>query len=381
MKLLMISGDRSLLRGQRGAFYYTLQELRKHWDRIDIICPRAAPSTQRPATVRASKGEQSIPRNVFFHPSPWRLLHQSLWIAERGRQLIAEHHHDVMTVHEYPPFYNGRGAVTLHRRTGVPFALEVHHIVGWPVAEGIAERIGYFLSRSMLPSESRASAGVRVVSSMIQEQLCSWGVPAQKIHIVPSFYLDRNVARQSLRPPKSYDIVCCARLVPNKGLDRVISALQYLPDERLLIIGDGPQRRLLERKVESLGVAGRVTFLGWLPTLEAVIGAVQTARVFVMPSLSEGGPRSALEAMAAGMPVIATRVGVMPEVIEDGVNGLFTDGSPKDIAQKVEHLLSSDELREQMGERAKTIIERFEKEKLVREYTEFLKTLASHSPS
>jgi glycogen synthase len=141
----------------------------------------------------------------------------------------------------------------------------------------------------------------------------------------------------------------------------VIDALQYLPDARLLVIGDGPVRADAEKKIASMGMGNRVTFLGWLPTLEAVLDAILTSRTFVMPSSSEGGPRSALEAMACGMPVIATRVGVMPEVIEDGENGLFTDGSPKDIATKVGILLRDEEKRECMGKAARKILDRFER--------------------
>lgn len=376
MKLLMISGDRSILSGQQGAFWYTLHEMKKHWDRIDIICPKVRRGKAEEGRGRATHGSKNVPANVFFHPCPWGLLAQPFWIAERGKKLIAAHHHDVMTVHEYPPFYNGRGALVLHKKTGIPFALEIHHIVGWPVASGLQERIGHALSWWMLPYEARRAARVRTVSAGVEQELREWGIPPEKLSVIPSFYLDHELIEKIVAPPKSYDIAFCARLVENKGLLRVIDALQYLPDARLLIIGDGPARDEAEKRIKSMGMGNRVTFLGWLPTLEAVLGAVLTARTFVMPSLSEGGPRSALEAMACGMPVIATRVGVMPEVIEDGENGLFTDGSPKDIAAKVSILLQDEKKREHMGKAARKILDRFERGRLVEKYAEFLKEIA-----
>lgn len=374
----MISGDRSILSGQRGAFWYTLQEMQKHWERIDIICPRRQKKveTYENRSQHVFVKEKNAPSNVFFHPCPWGLWAQPFWIVEKGQQLIAAHHHHVMTVHEYPPFYNGRGALTLHKKTCIPFALEIHHIVGWPVASGAAEWIGRVLSRWVLPGEARHAAAVRTVSAAVEQELKNWGIPSKKISVIPSFYLDHDLIGRVVAPPKSYDIAFCARLVENKGLLRVIQALQYLPDARLLVIGDGPVRQDAEKLIHNMGLIKRVTFLGWLPTLEAVLDAVLTARTFVMPSLSEGGPRSALEAMACGMPVIATRVGVMPEVIEDGENGLFTDGFPKDIAAKVNILLQDEKKREHMGKAARKILDRFERGKLVEKYAEFLKGIA-----
>ena len=371
----MISGDRSILSGQKGAFWYTLQEMKKHWDRIDIICPKVKGKGKR-GKGESSHGKMEVPSNVFFHPCPWGLWGQSFWIQERGRKLIAAHHHDVMTVHEYPPFYNGRGALKVHKKTGIPFALEIHHIVGWPVASGVREKIGHTLSWWMLPREAQHAVRVRTVSAAVEQELKEWGIPSEKLSVIPSFYLDHDLIGKTVSPPKSYDIAFCARLVENKNLLSVIEALRYLPDARLLVIGDGPIRAEAEKRVRSMGIHNRVNFLGWLPTLEAVLEAVLTARTFVMPSSSEGGPRSALEAMACGMPVIATRVGMMPEVIEDGENGLFTDGSPKDIAEKVGILLRDEKKREHMGRAARKILDRFERGKLVEKYAEFLKGIA-----
>jgi glycosyltransferase involved in cell wall biosynthesis len=377
MKLLMISGDRSILSGKKGAFWYTLQEMQKYWERIDIICPRRQMREQRTENREQNIHGNDAAHNVFLHPNPHGLLSQSSWIFQKGKELIREHHHDVMTVHEYPPFYNGRGAIALHNKTKIPFALEIHHIVGWPVAANLQEWIGRALSHWVLPREAQKAARVRAVSMPVEQEMQRWGISSKKMCNIPSFYLDHDLIGRISAPPKSYDIAFCGRLVANKGLDAVIDSLQYLPDARLLIVGDGPLRKEFEKKVRSLGIGNRVTFLGWLPTLEAVLDAVLTARTFVMSSLSEGGPRSALEAMACGMPVVVTRVGIMPEVVEDGVSGLFTDGSARDIAAKVGNLLRDDAKREKMGMAAKGILKRFERCKLIEQYAHFLQEIPS----
>ncbi len=373
MKLLMISGDRSILQGKKGAFYYTLQEFSQHWERIDVITPSVNHE------LRIMNHECPFP-NVFFHSSPRGLWSQSKWIVEKGKKLIAEHHHDVMTVQEYPPFYNGMGACHLHRATGVPYCLEVHHIVGSPVAASFTEWIGRIASRWQIPKSAYHASSVRVVNQGVKDVLTRWGIPAKKIHIVPSFYLDATLYQSSRGTPvqgKKYDLVFCARLVANKGLDKVLRAVATLPVVTLLVIGDGPERQKMEALARSLKITDRVTFRGWLPSQEDVIREMQTARIFVMHSTSEGGPRVALEAMALGMPVIATRVGVLPEVIRDGVNGVFTDGMVGGLHRKIQSLLGDQSLMQTIGREAKKILERFERGRLVREYADFLKRSAA----
>lgn len=369
MKLLMISGDRSILQGKRGAFWYTLEELSRHWDRIDVICPATTYNLQ-PTT------SQPFP-NVFFHPSPRKIWYQPWWILNCGYQLIQEHHHDVMTVHEYPPFYNGKGARWLSKATGVPFAIEVHHIVGWPAAASIIERIGAFLSQLVLPREARVANAVRTVNETVKKQLIAWGAPAEKVHVVPSFYLDPEKLRSDPLIMKNIDVVTAARLVSNKGLPELLDAIVQIKDIKLLIIGDGPLRKQLEVQARRLGIENRVIFVGWLPTQEDVIAALQRGKVFVMNSKSEGGPRTALEAMAIGLPVIATKVGVMPEVIQDGVNGVFTDGSARDLQEKIDTLLRDEIARAKLSVDAMKVLEKFNRKVLVEKYARFLQEVNS----
>lgn len=365
MNLLMISGDRSILEGKQGAFWYTLEELAKYFDRIDIITPRSHKA--HPAACKPFQ-------NVEFHPSPWGLWRQPQWIRTKGRELIAQYHHAVMTIHEFPPFYNGMGGLKLAQETGVPAVQEVHHVVGYPQASNISEWIGYWMSRWHLPRSWRCAAAVRCVSGSVRDLLKTWGV--ERISLMPSMYLDHQALTPDVSIDKKYDIACCARLAPNKGIDRVIDAMKLLPDKTLLIIGDGPERVSLEARAEHAGVAARVTFAGWMNTNTDTYRALQSARIAVMASLSEGGPRSAIEAMALGLPLVATNVGLMPDIIEHGKNGLFTTGEPDDLAIKIGMLLQSEQLRQSIGQAATAVREQFERTALIRAYADFLKSVA-----
>ncbi|TSC80405.1 MAG: putative Glycosyl transferase, group 1 [Candidatus Peregrinibacteria bacterium Gr01-1014_25] len=361
MNLLMISGDRMLAAGKRGAFWYTLEELHRHFDRIDIICPKA-------------RGAASSPfANVFLHPSPRGLWYQPLWILRKGKELWAAHRHDVMTVHEYPPFYNGLGTLLLRRAAFIPIVLEIHHIVGWPRAASATERIGFCLSRVFLPFEGSAASAVRCVSGSVEAQLRRWGVA--NLHRAPSLYLDHDALQPDATMTKSVDVACCGRLVRSKGFDRLLEALALLPRATLAVVGDGPERERLERRARNLGIADRVTWRGWLEDQTAVYRALQTARVIAVPSLSEGGPRIAVEAMALGLPVVATRVGILPDVIVDGENGAFTDGSPADLAAVIGKLLADEAMRQRLGESARGVLGLFERRTLIKQYADFLKSI------
>jgi glycosyltransferase involved in cell wall biosynthesis len=369
MKLLMISGDRSVLAGRQGPFHAMLKEFSRHWERIDVITPAARDS-------RLATGNRAPFANVFFHPSPTGLLGQSGWILKRGSELIREFSHDVMTVHEYPPFYNGRGALALKKKHNIPMCLEIHHIVGVPRAASLMEWIGARLSRVVLPHEAKKADAVRIVSRSVGIVLERWGVSQQKIHLAPSFYLDRALLNPDPAIRKQWDVVFSGRFVANKGIGRLLEAIAMLSQGKALFIGDGPLFRPMQQLAQRLGIASRVRFTGWLETPKEVCAAIQSARCLVCPSASEGGPRIALEAMALGLPVIATPVGVIPDVIEDGVNGFLTIGSPRDLAEKIRILLNDETRAEQMGQKARTVLDRFEYATLISGYAHFLQGLA-----
>jgi len=141
------------------------------------------------------------------------------------------------------------------------------------------------------------------------------------------------------------------RLVPIKGIVYLVHALAVLraefPDLRLEIAGSGPERPALENEVQLLGLADCVTFLGWRAD---IVRAMTRWDVFVLPSLAEGFGITALEAMAAGLPIVATAVDGIPELVEDGRTGwLVPPGDPAALAERLHVLLLDPEQRRAMG--------------------------------
>ena len=156
------------------------------------------------------------------------------------------------------------------------------------------------------------------------------------------------------RRPAGTEIVIgtAGRLVELKGIEYLLSAFsalkQEFPNLRLEIAGSGPQREKLEALAAQSGLRDHVKFLGWIDDISSILSRWD---IFVMPSLEEGFPIAALDAMAAGLPLIATRVGGVPELIEDGTTGWLVP--PRDVeslTSRLRILLSDPELRVKMGD-------------------------------
>ncbi len=133
------------------------------------------------------------------------------------------------------------------------------------------------------------------------------------------------------------------RLSPEKGVDRALEVLAMVarrrPDARLVIAGEGPEEETLRRQAQALGVAQSVSWLGYREDLGDVY---RQLAVVLIPSRSEGLPNVALEAMASGVPVVASAVGGLAEIITDGENGFLlgpddTEGLAGRIAELLEH--------------------------------------------
>ncbi len=149
-------------------------------------------------------------------------------------------------------------------------------------------------------------------------------------------------------------LITTSRLVKKNGVGDIIDALKLLPERvKLKVIGSGPLDKSLKLKARSLGLESRVKFLGHMEHGE-MVGHLRASHIFVRPSLSEGMGNSFIEAMAVGLPVIATPVGGIPDFLSDPdksperhPTGLFVPPQdPKAIARQVERLMKSDRLRE-----------------------------------
>jgi len=217
--------------------------------------------------------------------------------------------------------------------------------------------------RAAMRISDGCSDRVVAVSDVVMEQARAEGTPQDKLLTIPNSVSTTELP--SGRPIQFQGepvIGTVARLHNDKGNDTLIQALprvlDHLPNARLVLVGEGPERSHLESLARSLGVSGRVELLGSRTDIPDLLASFD---MFALPSRREGLPNALLEAMVGRLPVITTGVGGVPEVIEDGVNGLLVQPESHDeLATKIVELWADCDLRRRLGDAARqTAISRY----------------------
>lgn len=196
-----------------------------------------------------------------------------------------------------------------------------------------------------LPRKVDGARFVAVISNFTRSQLMR-AIPAPlwpKLQVVhcgldPAFF-----AAEPAPQPDSPTLLCIGRLNAQKGHVTLLEGFAALnrPDARLILAGDGELRDLVEERIQTLGLTGRVQITGWISSDE-VMRLITQSRVIVQPSFMEGLPVVLMEALAQGRPVISTFVAGIPELVQDGVNGwLVPAGDPDRLALAMAAALDS----------------------------------------
>ena len=153
-------------------------------------------------------------------------------------------------------------------------------------------------------------------------------------------------------PPAS---ALVGRLAPQKGVRTLVEAARLLKTSgvQVLLVGDGPQRSRLEQEIRRLAVGDVVHLFGFVPH-ERVPAVLTHADLLVLPSLYEELGTILLEAMWVGLPIVASRTGGIPDIIDDGVTGVLVEpGDPEVLARAIDRLLADSDLARRLGEAAR----------------------------
>jgi len=263
------------------------------------------------------------------------------------RVLMASVSQDFDVVHAHTIFFAGIIALLAAWIRRVPLIITVHGIddVAWFPGRGSLYK--WFKNKWLARTCLRRVDHIIAVSDYLRELLTTeMRVSDQKISVIDmgvNTNLFRSIgkreARKRLDLPLSDGIVLyVGNLYPLKGCQYLIQAMALIkrPDRRLMIVGEGPERRRLEVLSDSLGLP--VTFVGAVPK-EQVPLWMSAADLLVHPTLSEGFGLVVLEALSCGLPVVASNVGGIPELINDGVNGYLVE--PANVSALAEAMNNS----------------------------------------
>ncbi len=231
--------------------------------------------------------------------------------------------------------YGGLAALAYKRaHPRIPFLLTLQE---GDSHEHIARR-ARFLGRRFKEIFKRADA-IQVISQYLGMWAREMGARVEPV-VIPNGVNIEDFKYKATNIKNHIILITTSRLVKKNAVDDIIRALAHLPEQvKLTVVGEGIERHALEALAKSLGVQNRISFLGAIVP-EKIPHILADADIFVRPSLSEGLGNSFLEAFAAGLPVIATPVGGIPDFLTDGETGWFAEvRNPESIAACVRYII------------------------------------------
>lgn len=253
------------------------------------------------------------------------------------------------------------------------FALPAAAVAGVPMRAGSRRELNPDKTGAQIALQRHAYRCAHAIvanSSAARRQLEREGVPADRIHVIANGITTASVpANAAGRPLRT--ILTVANLRPEKAHDVLLRAAAQLapshPQLRFVIAGGGPREAELRALSSSLGLDGCVEFLGHVEDVPALLAQ---ADAFVLPSRSEAFPNAAMEAMAAGLPVVASAVGGLLDLIEPGRNGLLVEaGDAGALAGAIASLARDRALATRLGSTAREdVVQRYSFDRMVRAF-------------
>lgn len=280
------------------------------------------------------------------------------------------------------------------RGRGTPYMTSVHGVLA---EEARHERGSVFaelwsLSRLELLN-ARAADLVQTTSEYCRAAIQrNYGVAREKIRVMPSgIPLARwqRIVRETPHHSDGATILCVARQYPRKHVADLLRAMpevrRVVPNARALIVGDGPEHASLRALHAQLNLGSAVALLGAIPDDDELARMYRQADIFCLPSVQEGFGLVFLEAMAAGLPIVATRSAAIPEVVPDRQAGILVPpASPPDLAQALIELLQNPQQRTEYGTFGQQYVRRYDWDSIAHEFIELAVSIGAprgHHPN
>jgi colanic acid/amylovoran biosynthesis glycosyltransferase len=268
---------------------------------------------------------------------------KGVWLSRQARRLEAEH------LHAHWASTSSTMALVAGEISGIPWSFTAHR---WDIAEN-----------NLLERKGAKACFVRAISRKGAGQLASYlATPTRKL-LVLHVGIDIPAATLVSRSGTSLRVLTPADLVEVKGHRHLLEAIRAVESRGVAVLldlaGEGPLRAEVERQIAEAGLGGRVTLLGTVPharLLHDLLARRWDAVVLpsvATPEAEEGIPVSLIEAMGAGLPVLSTRTGAIPELLDAGAGLLVAAGDPVALADGLETLARDPDLRKRLADRGR----------------------------
>lgn len=222
-----------------------------------------------------------------------------------------------------------------------PYNFKVYHRIGGPIIKVVWKHAKMVIANSQ---------GLMRLAQRFYSR-----VPIQ---VIPNG-VDLDFFKPSPRDGKTTQILFVGRVVYQKGLDLLVKALEGIPKNNWLlsIVGDGSYKEYLHKLIEEKGLTQRIQFHGWC-NKEELLPYLAKAQIFVNPSRHEGMPNAVLEAMACGLPIIATRIAGNEDLVQNEKNGFLVEPeSIQGLQQALQTLINNRQLCHKMGAASRKLVE------------------------
>ena len=310
--------------------------------------------------------EVHVEEYPLFHYQPYELA-----LSSKMAYVIKTYHIDILHVHyAIPHAYAGYMAKQMLKREGieVPMVTTLHGtditLVGnHPTYK---EAVTFSINESDIVTS--------VSESLKQDTLRLFRID-KDIKVIPNFTNIKKSKESSpckrtvMAKPEELIVTHISNFRKVKRIDdvvRIFYGIQQKLPAKLIMVGDGPEREIADQLCKDLGIKSKVLFLGNTSDIDRILCFTD---LFLLPSASESFGLSALEAMAAGVPVVSSNTGGLPEVNEEGVSGyLCPIGDVKAMAEKAIYILEDRNRLAQFKQNARKVAERFDEEKIVPMY-------------
>jgi glycosyltransferase involved in cell wall biosynthesis len=259
-------------------------------------------------------------------------------------------------------------AAVVHTVHGVPFSEDRHPVLG---------RFVLACERQVAPMTDRIVTNADAIADDYLDR--DIGTPEQYTTVYSGIDVETYATAEpaATLPGDGIRLTMVSRLVDGKGLGVLLDAVELLDrdDITVCVVGDGPAREQFEHEIRERGFEDTVFTLGYRTDVEQILAA---SDVFVLPSFREGTPRVITEAMASGLPVVATNIAGIPEQVAEGENGyLVPPGDGEALADRLAQLLDAPDRRAQFGTVSRERVIRFSREEMLADLDAVYQTLLS----